>query len=91
MQHVEYESFSTVCFSCGRYSHVYDIFPYQKLVPKGTTVREIIKFNLLEKEKTNEMLESFGPWILVERKSWKNPMGNEKSMVKILPKQGEGS
>ncbi|MBA0761541.1 hypothetical protein Gotri_024169 [Gossypium trilobum] len=90
VQRVEYELLLAVCFLCGRYSHVRDLFPYKETVMDGEMAKEAVIVDLPEKEKMKESPESFGPWTFVERKSRKNSRGNENLTTKILPKQGMG-
>ncbi|MBA0582307.1 hypothetical protein Gorai_024458 [Gossypium raimondii] len=90
VQRVEYELLLAVCFLCGRYSHVRDLFPSKETVMDGEMAKEAVIVDLPEKEKMKESPESFGPWMFVERKSRKNSRGNENLTTKILPKQGMG-
>ncbi|PPE01769.1 hypothetical protein GOBAR_DD01208 [Gossypium barbadense] len=52
-----------VCFLCGRYSHVRDLFPSKETVMDGEMAKEAVIVDLPEKEKMKESPESFGPWI----------------------------
>ncbi|MFQ6640711.1 hypothetical protein Gotur_014416 [Gossypium turneri] len=65
-QRIEYESLPMVCFLFGRYKHVRDLYPFNGSVKSCDSDNEEIAATLLEKERTVEALESFGPWMLVK-------------------------
>ncbi|MBA0573416.1 hypothetical protein Golob_000692 [Gossypium lobatum] len=90
-QHVEYESLPTICYSCGRYGHVRDLCPYNEATTDGDLVKDATKTDLPRKEKPVELLKPFGPWVLIERKSRRNPRTNRSLNAKISAKEGVGS
>ncbi|MBA0816007.1 hypothetical protein Gohar_000716, partial [Gossypium harknessii] len=90
-QHAEYESLPTICYSCGRYGHVRDLCPYNEATTDGDLVKDATKTDLPRKEKPVELLKPFGPWVLIKRKSRRNPRTNRSLNAKISAKEGVGS
>ncbi|PPD72023.1 hypothetical protein GOBAR_DD31086 [Gossypium barbadense] len=72
-QKVEYESLSTICFHCGRYGYVENLYTFRKpglAVEKNNDSPEttLENQNLVE-EGSAKKDENYGPWMIVERKS----------------------
>ncbi|KAK8652142.1 hypothetical protein V6N13_061164 [Hibiscus sabdariffa] len=60
----EYEALPTICFECGKYGHVKDIFPsHAPEQPPTSTVNPETTPNLNDPINSN-----FGPWMKVERR-----------------------
>ncbi|KAK5838354.1 hypothetical protein PVK06_007083 [Gossypium arboreum] len=72
VQRVEYEALPTVCFSCKKYGHVKDLC--LEVIANRTSIHlsEVVKDGLVEAvgEAAGEAKPDFGPWMLVERRSW---------------------
>ncbi|GMJ09311.1 hypothetical protein HRI_004600300 [Hibiscus trionum] len=71
VQIVEYESLPTICFNCGKYGHLEIKCPDAKPVPESETNNEApVDGDQRKKD------DSFGPWMVVERKNRK-PQGKQ--------------
>ncbi|XP_016704272.1 uncharacterized protein [Gossypium hirsutum] len=74
-QKVEYEFLPMVCFQCGRYGHVKEACSFRKF--DFDAKNESPQSGILSKNQNLDidgMVEkgkSYGPWMLVERKSWR--------------------
>lgn len=72
VQRVEFESLPLVCFYCGRFGHMQNLCPSSGSA-NITEVDTVSAVEVsLEKYKVVEAMEAFGPWMLVEKKSWRN-------------------
>ncbi|KAE8673137.1 hypothetical protein F3Y22_tig00111810pilonHSYRG00091 [Hibiscus syriacus] len=72
VQIIEYESLSTICFSCGRYGHVKDICPENTIEDQQepATLKEQVTEAQLSN--ANQKSEPFRPWMIIERRQRKN-------------------
>lgn len=90
-----YESLPLVCFHCGQYGHMKEVCPHKSTI--SNTVKEMMKTDSslenLEStvNETEELRESFGPWMLVERKYRHKSRETQKITAVNLAKNGEGS
>ncbi|MBA0876938.1 hypothetical protein Goshw_020980 [Gossypium schwendimanii] len=80
-QRIEYESLSIVCFAYGRYDHGKDLCSSTKTdtVKEGELIVATGNGNnaiVLETVGGETESANFGPWMLVEKKSRRNPRGN---------------
>ncbi|MBA0680017.1 hypothetical protein Goari_011749 [Gossypium aridum] len=76
LQRVEFEALPDVCFSCGKYGHLKNLYP-SSLTDRNSHDSEKIPKSFLSSEtasaKKRDALpmvgEAFGPWMVVEHKS----------------------
>ncbi|PPR89870.1 hypothetical protein GOBAR_AA30817 [Gossypium barbadense] len=94
-QKVEYEALSTICFHFGRYGHVENLCIFKSPKPTveanhdlSATVPENQKLAMEESEKKDE---SYGLWMIVERKSRHKFRDNFQKSAEIQEKKREGS
>ncbi|CAN0837370.1 hypothetical protein LINGRAHAP2_LOCUS1784 [Linum grandiflorum] len=81
-QEVEFENLPTLCFECGRVGHEAATCPStQESLPESS--QSSVPVDLIPSERrfdsnTGESTKrpEFGPWLTVERKSWKQKKGN---------------
>ncbi|PPR82721.1 hypothetical protein GOBAR_AA37993 [Gossypium barbadense] len=80
-QHIEYKAFLTVCFTCGKYGHVKDMFRTAEIEqnPMEASGKSSAKSRSKEKE------PEFGPWMLVEKRH--SRQGKRDFSVKVMEKQ----
>ncbi|MBA0843386.1 hypothetical protein Goarm_000582 [Gossypium armourianum] len=62
----------------------------QQILIRDMATTVVVKL-LGSKEKPVELLKPFGPWVLIERKSRRNPRTNRSLNAKISAKEGVGS
>ncbi|MBA0818484.1 hypothetical protein Gohar_028192 [Gossypium harknessii] len=65
---VEYEALPTICFSCGKYVHLKEMYP-SLAANKGNETRKISGNSELNESKIGGEGSTFRPWMVVERKS----------------------
>ncbi|KAK8607663.1 hypothetical protein V6N13_046272 [Hibiscus sabdariffa] len=75
---VEYESLPTICFECGKYGHVQDIFPLV-LNPLGDLVSPPPTQQAVNS--IPQTTESYGPWMMVEWRTRKTFRNNSKANI----------
>ncbi|MBA0667730.1 hypothetical protein Goklo_000783 [Gossypium klotzschianum] len=64
----------------------------QQILIRDMATTVVVKLlDLPRKEKPVELLKPFGPWVLIERKSRRNPKTNRSLNAKISTKEGVGS
>ncbi|KAH1032328.1 hypothetical protein J1N35_044502 [Gossypium stocksii] len=89
-QKVEYEALSTICFQCGRYGHVENLY---NLKSSKTTVA--VNCNLSASASGNQKLDmdesekedgNYGSWMIVERKSRCKFRDNSQKSTRIQEK-----
>ncbi|KAK5793701.1 hypothetical protein PVK06_034854 [Gossypium arboreum] len=72
-QNMEYESLSTICFSCGRYGHMEKSCMFRNSGVTGeksfTSHEELSEIRETIKDSSGKKDENYGPWMIVERKS----------------------
>ncbi|KAH1114377.1 hypothetical protein J1N35_007755 [Gossypium stocksii] len=66
---VEYEALLTICFSCGQYGHLKEICTLP-MAEKIFEIREASDNSELSNQASNGESLVFGPWMVVERKTW---------------------
>ncbi|PPR90937.1 hypothetical protein GOBAR_AA29742 [Gossypium barbadense] len=81
---VEYEAFPTVCFSCGKYSHVKELSPS---VGENSIARSFVDTTMVASNEAvgdggEERRVDYGPWMLVERKSRRNLLDSRNGVAK---------
>lgn len=69
VQRVEYEALPLICFGCGRNGHMKALCPHNLDHPRE---KEVVSVGNIEGKEE----EAFGPWMVVNQKSWRAP--NEK-------------
>ncbi|CAN1286307.1 hypothetical protein LINPERPRIM_LOCUS19256 [Linum perenne] len=71
VRRVEYEGLHVICFSCGCYGHQQENCPSTKGQEEEAMVTNSFENPIFQKEKEEderpEVLEEFGPWMLVKR------------------------
>ncbi|XP_039018362.1 uncharacterized protein LOC120149703 [Hibiscus syriacus] len=72
IQIVEYESLPTICFSCGQYGHVNDIFPDKIIVDQHDSNDPKDQISEPQLSTANQSSEPFGPWMVIERRQQKS-------------------
>ncbi|XP_017644360.1 uncharacterized protein LOC108485001 [Gossypium arboreum] len=94
-QKVEYESLSTICFNCGRYGHVDNMCPFRNVessTEKGNKSPEVSSENSKSaREESEKKDESYGPWMIVERKLRRRARDNGQKTARFCGKDKEGS
>lgn len=94
-QKVEYESLSTICFNCGRYGHVDNMCPFRNVessTEKGNKSPEVSSENSKSaREESEKKDESYGPWMIVERKLRRRARDNGQKTARFYGKDKEGS
>ncbi|KAG8482642.1 hypothetical protein CXB51_024184 [Gossypium anomalum] len=86
IQKINYEFLPKVCFHCGHYGHLKEVFPEKSTVSsmaKETTASKSTKMVVVT---MREEHQSFGPWILVKRKSRQKSRDLPKKCARILAK-----
>ncbi|KAH1131415.1 hypothetical protein J1N35_002793 [Gossypium stocksii] len=68
-QKVGYEALPTICFSCGKYGHTKELCVVLKLDPRPEKLTMSDGQTTMEE---GERTATFGPWMVVERKSRRN-------------------
>ncbi|KAH1032682.1 hypothetical protein J1N35_044856 [Gossypium stocksii] len=80
IQRVEYKALPLICFGCDRYGHLKTLYPHS----------ESLRVQLMEKEATpaksakGKEKETFRPWMVVDRKSWR--LFNDKRAAAATPR-----
>ncbi|MBA0868768.1 hypothetical protein Goshw_018578, partial [Gossypium schwendimanii] len=84
VQRVEFESLLVVCFSCGCYGHLKELCPsiVQDLNSDGGKVKALI--SIVKGSALVDVEKPLGPWMVVERKSWRNQKDSQNQKTKLL-------
>ncbi|MBA0634753.1 hypothetical protein Godav_024422 [Gossypium davidsonii] len=94
-QKVEYKSLSTICFHCGRYGHVENLYTFRKhglAVEKKNDSPETTPENQnLVEEGSAKKDENYGLWMIVERKSKRKSRDNVQKSDENPERENEGS
>ncbi|PPR93864.1 hypothetical protein GOBAR_AA26805 [Gossypium barbadense] len=94
-QNMEYESLSTICFSCGRYSHMEKSCMFRNSGVTGeksfTSHEELSEIRETIRDSSGKKDKNYGPWMIVERKSRRKfrenvqaPVANSKKQTSYL-------
>ncbi|MBA0632747.1 hypothetical protein Godav_001429 [Gossypium davidsonii] len=83
VQRIEFESLSFVYFSCGRFGHMKDSCLGIGSTKDTDVGKELTASNSPEKDKVVELTESFGTWMLVDRKSWRNSIASQSLLTRV--------
>ncbi|MBA0876836.1 hypothetical protein Goshw_006879 [Gossypium schwendimanii] len=94
-QNVEYESLPTICFHCGRYGHVENSCSFK--TPESHSEKEIVPSEMSSENQTTVKVGaekehgSFGPWMIVEKKSRRKFRDNMNNSFNSQQIEKEGS
>ncbi|KAA3462487.1 reverse transcriptase [Gossypium australe] len=86
-QRVEYDGLQLICFQCGKFGHRKDSCPMSTTATSGTDKVLSSPTHValdMPLEMPLQLTESFGPWMLVQRKTRKpvrDPVSNGKSSI----------
>ncbi|PPD72672.1 hypothetical protein GOBAR_DD30430 [Gossypium barbadense] len=83
VQKIEFESLSFVYFSCGRFGHMKDLCLGIGSTKDTDVGKELTVSDSPEKDKVVELTESFGTWMLVDRKSWRNSIAHQSLVTRV--------
>ncbi|MBA0728325.1 hypothetical protein Golax_001231, partial [Gossypium laxum] len=84
VQRIEFESLPFVYFSCGRFGHMKDLCLGIGSTKDTDVGNELTVSDLSEKDKVVELTESFGTWMLVDRKSRCNSMARQSLVTRVI-------
>ncbi|KAH1057376.1 hypothetical protein J1N35_035441 [Gossypium stocksii] len=73
VQRVVFKSLPSVCFSCGRFDHLQNLCFGSGTANDTKIGMDVTAVASLEKNNVAKLTKAFGPWMLVERKSQRNP------------------
>ncbi|MBA0860912.1 hypothetical protein Goshw_022452 [Gossypium schwendimanii] len=91
VQKVEFEALPAVCFTYGRYGHLKGL-RLSTLIDRNIDVDKGRVSDSLAKEfNSTAMGDSFGPWVIVERKYRRYQVGIQSHKAKIMATRLEGS
>ncbi|MBA0574036.1 hypothetical protein Golob_001275 [Gossypium lobatum] len=84
VQRIEFESLPFVYFSCGRFGHMKDLCLGIGSTKDTNVGNELTASDSPEKDKVVELTESFGTWMLVDRKSRCNSMALQSLVTRVV-------